>query len=138
MTHTIKLILSRPFAPLLSGLNGYLGIVSPTAVEEMGLAEFARKPVGTGPFMVQEWVEQDHVTLVKNPDYNWGSSFFEHAGAAYLDEMIYKIIPDDAVRTGTLISGESQYIDEVDPLQLADLQENPEIAVIQQGQPGSG
>ena len=41
----------------LSGLNGYLGIVSPTAVEEMGLAEFARKPVGTGPFMVQEWVE---------------------------------------------------------------------------------
>jgi peptide/nickel transport system substrate-binding protein len=136
--HTIKLILSRPFAPLLSGLNGYLGIVSPTAVEEMGLAEFGRKPVGTGPFMVQEWVEQDHVTLVKNPDYNWGSSFFEHAGAAYLDEMIYKIIPDPAVRTGTLISGESQYIDEVDALQLADLQENPEITIVQQGMPGSG
>ena len=68
----------------------------------MGLAEFGRKPVGTGPFMVQEWVDQDHVTLVKNPDYNWGSSFFKHSGAAYLDEMIYKIIPDDAVRTGTL------------------------------------
>jgi len=52
--------------------------------------------------------------------------------------MIYKIIPDEAVRTGTLISSESQYIDEVDALQLADLQENPEITVIQQGQPGSG
>ena len=52
--------------------------------------------------------------------------------------MIYKIIPDDAVRTGTLLSGESQYIDEVDPLQLADLQENPDIVVVQQGQPGSG
>ena len=136
--YTIKLILSRPFGPFLSGLNGYLGIVSPTAVKEMGLAEFGRKPVGTGPFMVQEWVEQDHVTLVKNPDYNWGSSFFEHSGAAYLDEMIYKFIPDDAVRTGTLLSGESQYIDGVDPLQLADLQENPDIVIIQQGQPGSG
>ena len=136
--HTIKLILSRPFAPFLSGLNGYLGIVSPTAVKEMGLAEFGRKPVGTGPFMVQEWVEQDHVTLVKNPDYNWGSSFFSNTGAAYLDEMIYKIIPDGAVRTGTLLSGESQYIDEIDPLQLADLQENPDIAIVQQGQPGSG
>jgi peptide/nickel transport system substrate-binding protein len=136
--HTIALVLSRPFAPFLSGLNGYLGIVSPTAVQEMGLAEFGRKPVGTGPFMVQEWVEHDHVTLVKNPDYNWGSSFFEHSGAAYLDEMIYKIIPDDAVRTGTLLSGESQYIDTADPLQLADLQENPEIVVIQQGQPGTG
>jgi peptide/nickel transport system substrate-binding protein len=135
---TIKLILSRPFGPFLSGLNGYLGIVSPTAVKDMGLAEFGRKPVGTGPFMVQEWVEQDHVTLVKNPDYNWGSSFFEHSGAAYLDEMIYKFIPDDAVRTGTLLSGESQYIDGVDPLQLADLQENPDIVIIQQGQPGNG
>jgi peptide/nickel transport system substrate-binding protein len=135
---TINLVLSRPFGPFLSGLNGYLGIVSPTAVQEMGLAEFGRKPVGTGPFMVQEWVEQDHVTLVKNPDYNWGSSFFEHSGAAYLDEMIYKFIPDDAVRTGTLLSGESQYIDGVDPLQLADLQENPDIVIIQQGQPGTG
>src|SRR5215216_5935052 len=136
--YTINLVLSRPFGPFLSGLNGYLGIVSPTAVQEMGLAEFGRKPVGTGPFMIQEWVEQDHVTLVKNPDYNWGSSFFEHAGAAYLDEMIYKFIPDDAVRTGTLVSGESQYIDGVDPLQLADLQENPDIVIIQQVQPGTG
>lgn len=136
--YTIKLILSRPFAPFLTGLNGYLGIVSPTAVQEMGLAEFGRKPVGTGPFIVQEWVEHDHVTLTKNPDYNWGSSFFENTGAALLDEMVYKIIPDGAVRTGTLLSGESQYIDEIDPLQLADLQENPDVAIIQQGQPGSG
>jgi peptide/nickel transport system substrate-binding protein len=136
--YTIKLVLSRPFAPFLTGLNGYLGIVSPTAVQEMGLAEFGRKPVGTGPFVVQEWVEHDHVTLAKNPDYNWGSSFFENSGAAHLDEMIYKIIPDSAVRTGTLLSGESQYIDEIDPLQLADLQENPEVAIIQQAQPGSG
>jgi peptide/nickel transport system substrate-binding protein len=136
--YTIKLVLSRPFAPFLSGLNGYLGIVSPTAVQEMGLADFGRKPVGSGPFVIQEWVEHDHVTLTRNPDYNWGSSFFQHTGAAYLDEIVYKIIPDPSVRTGTLVSGESQYIDEIDPLQLADLQENPDIAIVQQGQPGSG
>ncbi|HEX5164899.1 MAG TPA: ABC transporter substrate-binding protein [Thermomicrobiales bacterium] len=136
--YTIKLILSRPFGGFLTGLNGYLGIVSPTAVEKMGLADFGRKPVGTGPFMIQEWVDADHVTLVKNPDYNWGSSFFKHSGAAYLDQIIYKIIPDNAVRTGTLLSGESQYVDNVDALQLADLQENPDLAIIQQGQPGSG
>ena len=136
--YTIKLVLSRPFAPFLTGLNGYLGIVSPTAVEKMGLAEFGRAPVGTGPFKFQEWVDKDHVTLVKNPDYNWGSSFFKNQGAAYLDEMVYKIIPDGAVRTGTLVSGESQYIDEIDPLQLADLQENSDVTIVQQGQPGSG
>jgi peptide/nickel transport system substrate-binding protein len=136
--HTIKMIMSRPFAPFLSGLNGYLGIVSPTAVRSMGLAEFARAPVGTGPFKFGEWVEADHITVVKNPDYNWGSANFQHAGAPYVDEIVYKVIPDAAVRTGTVISGETQYIEDRDPLQAEDLDSNSEIEVIAKPQPGSG
>jgi peptide/nickel transport system substrate-binding protein len=136
--HTIKMVLKQPFSPFLTGLNGYLGIVSPTAVQKMGLAEFARAPVGTGPYKFKEWVEADHATIERNPDYNWGSSFFKHPGAAYFDEIIYKIIPDPAVRTGTLTSSETQYIDEIDPLQLEDLQSNSDLTVIKQGQPGSG
>jgi peptide/nickel transport system substrate-binding protein len=136
--YTIKMVMSRPFSPFLTGLNGYLGIVSPTAVQEMGLAEFARHPVGTGPFVFQEWVEADHVTLVKNPDYAWGSSFFQHPEAAYLDEIVYKFIPDPAVRTGTLLSGETQYIEGRDPLQEQDLVDNDDIEMIRQAQPGSG
>ncbi|HET8522104.1 MAG TPA: ABC transporter substrate-binding protein [Thermomicrobiales bacterium] len=136
--HTIKMVLSRPFAPFLSGLNGYLGIVSPTAVEKMGNAGFDRAPVGTGPYIFKEWVEADHCTISRNPDYNWGSSFFKHQGAAYFDEIVYKIIPDNAVRTGTISSDETQYIDAVDPLQLQDLQDNPDAEVVRQPQPGSG
>ncbi len=136
--NTIKMVLSQPFSPFLTGLNGYLGIVSPTAVQKMGLAEFARAPVGTGPYKFKEWVEADHATIERNPDYNWGSSFFKHPGAAYFDEIIFKIIPDPAVRTGTLTSGETQYIDTIDSLQYEDLTSNSDLAVINQGQPGSG
>ncbi|CAA9550744.1 MAG: ABC transporter, substrate-binding protein (cluster 5, nickel/peptides/opines) [uncultured Thermomicrobiales bacterium] len=136
--HTIKMVLSRPFSPFLTGLNGYLGIVSPTAVRTMGLAEFARAPVGTGPFRFKEWVEADHVTIERNPDYNWGSSVFGHQGPAYFDEIIYKVIPDAAVRTGTLLSGETQYIDELDPLQSEDVSGDEALEIIRQGQPGSG
>jgi len=136
--NTIKMVLKQPFSPFLTGLNGYLGIVSPTAVQKMGQTEFARAPVGTGPYKFKEWVEADHVTIERNPDYNWGSSFFKHPGAAYFDEIIYKIIPDPAVRTGTLTSGETQYIDTIDPLQFEDLQSNSDLKVINQGQPGSG
>lgn len=136
--HTIKMILSRPFSPFLTGLNGYLGIVSPTAVQTMGLAEFARAPVGTGPFRFKEWVEADHITIERNPDYNWGSSFFQHQDAAYFDEIEYKVIPEASVRTGTLLSGETQYIDEIDPLQREDLESNSDIEIIRQPQPGSG
>src|SRR5262249_23748984 len=136
--YTIKVVMKQPYAPLLTNLNGYLGIVSPTAMQKMGLAEFARHPVGTGPFVFKEWVPKDHVTLVKNPDYNWGSSFFKHTGPAYLDQVTYKINPGPSVRTGTLKAGETQIIDEVDPLEFDTLSKDPKFGIIAKGQPGSG
>ena len=92
--------------------QSYCSPNSPTAVQKYG-ADFAHNIVGTGPFKVKEWVENDHVTLVKNPDYNWAPSFFGHQGAAYLDEIVFKFITDDATRTGTLQSGETDGIDSV-------------------------
>lgn len=136
--HTIKVVLKTPFAPFLSGLNGYLGIVSPTAVRSMGLDGFARAPVGTGPYIFGEWVEADHITLTRNPDYAWGSSAFANPGAPYFDEIEFKIIADASVRTGTVTTGETQYIDAIDPLQYEDLSSNGDVVVIKQQQPGSG
>ncbi|HEV7663734.1 MAG TPA: ABC transporter substrate-binding protein [Chloroflexota bacterium] len=136
--YTIKVVMKQPYAPLLTNLNGYLGIVSPTAVQKMGLADFARHPVGSGPFMFKEWVAKDHISLVKNPDYNWGSSYFKHAGPAYLDGVTYKIIPEPSVRTGTLKTGETHIIDEVDPLEFATLSKDAKFGIITKGQPGSG
>ncbi|GAC1353776.1 MAG: ABC transporter substrate-binding protein [Herpetosiphon sp.] len=135
---TAKVVMKQGYAPLLSNLNGYLGICSPTAVKKAGPADFARHPVGSGPFIFKEWVPKDHITLVKNPDYAWGSPMFKHTGPAYLDQVVYKIIPEDAVRTGTLKSGETQYIDQIDALELQALKADPKFRVIQKGQPGSG
>ena len=135
--YTVKVVMKQGFAPLLANLNGYLGIVSPTAVKK-DPAGFARAPVGTGPFMFKEWVPKDHVTLVKNPDYNGGSSFFKHTGPAYLDEIVFKIIPEASVRTGALKSGEIQYTDDMDPLEYEAMKSDSNFAVIEKGQPGSG
>jgi peptide/nickel transport system substrate-binding protein len=136
--YTVRIQMKEGYAPLLTNLNGYLGIVSPTAVKKMGLADFARRPVGTGPFMFKEWVAKDHITLVRNPDYNWGSSYFKHKGPALLDQIIFKIIPEESVRTGTLRSGETQYIDDLNTLEYAALKRSARLVVIEKGQPGSG
>ncbi len=136
--HTVRIIMKDGYAPLLTNLNGYLGIVSPTAVKTMGAAAFARHPVGTGPFMFKEWVPKDHITLVRNPEYAWASPFFKHRGPAYLDQIVFKIIPEASVRTGTLRSGETQYVDDIDPLQYEALKRDSRIVVIEKGQPGSG
>ena len=68
---TVRVRLKQPYAPFLRmvGLSP-LAPLSPTAVQKMG-QDFSRKPVGTGPFMVKEWVPKSHVTLVRNPDYAW-------------------------------------------------------------------
>ena len=136
--HTVKVVLKTAFAPFLSGLNGYLGIVSPTAVRTMGLEAFARAPVGTGPFIFQEWIEADHITVTKNPNYTWGSSAFANTGAAYFDSIEFRVIDDISVRTGTVTTDETQYIDSIDGLQLPDLEANSDVTVIKQAQPGAG
>ncbi|MHB8643875.1 MAG: ABC transporter substrate-binding protein [Gaiellaceae bacterium] len=56
-------------------------------------------PIGTGPYKVQEYVANSHVTLVRNP-YYWGTK-------PYYDKIIFNFIPDPqtmflAVRSGQL------------------------------------
>ena len=55
-------------------------------------------PVGTGPFVFQEWVPNDHFTATANPNY-W------RTGMPYLHSITYKPIPDEEARAEALKSG---------------------------------
>jgi peptide/nickel transport system substrate-binding protein len=57
--------------------------------------------VGTGPFMFQEWVINEAVTLVRNDNY-W-------AGAPYLDTYIFKPVPDASALVAQLRTGEVDF-----------------------------
>jgi peptide/nickel transport system substrate-binding protein len=48
--------------------------ISPAAYLEQtggGGTELVEKPIGTGPYVLKEWVKGDHITLEANPNY-WG------------------------------------------------------------------
>ena len=60
---------------------------------------YNRKPVGTGPFQVQEWASADHITLVRNPNYR-------EQGKPYLDSIIVKFVPSVDVGLNLLKSGQ--------------------------------
>ena len=123
---TIRAEFSSPFAPFLDSVSqSYCSPVSPTAVQKYGV-DFGHNLVGTGPFKLKEWVENDHVTLEKNPDYNWAPSIFGHQGPAYLDEIVFPMIIDDSVRTGTLQSGESDGIDSVAAKDVSQFSDDPD------------
>ena len=54
--------------------------------------------------MFQEWASKSHVTVKRNPDYNWGSTLFKHQGRGYPDRSR----PSDrgrATRMATLETG---------------------------------
>jgi peptide/nickel transport system substrate-binding protein len=117
--YTVKVHFEEPFAAFLSSLSDpFLGIVSPAAVEEWGDEDFGQHPVGTGPFVFQEAVAGSHRTYVKNPDYNWAPSFFNHQGPSYLDEITVRYIDEGATRLVALEKGEIHLMDRVPELEV--------------------
>jgi peptide/nickel transport system substrate-binding protein len=104
---TVVIELDRPYGPLLFTLSSYgnAGILpehvfAGTNVLENPASRTA--PVGTGPFMLSEFVRGDHVTLKRNPTY-W------QEGKPYLDQIIFKVIPNEASRVLALKAGEVDF-----------------------------
>lgn len=88
---TLVIMLSQPLASLLAYLADFQGMMaSPAAVKRAG-RDFTRRPVGTGPFKLVEWVQDDHITLERNAEY-WDKN------RPSLDRVVFQIIPDSTVR----------------------------------------
>ncbi|MHB8624811.1 MAG: ABC transporter substrate-binding protein [Aggregatilineales bacterium] len=128
-----------PYAPFLDSVsNPYLGIVSPDAVKAAGKDWGVSKLVGTGPFMLQSYIPDSEVDLVRNPDYNWAPAFAKNKGPAQLEKLTYKIIDEPATRLAALQSGEVQAIEDVPEQNVPDLKQDPTYTVVEVSQPGSG
>jgi peptide/nickel transport system substrate-binding protein len=129
---TIQMIFPAPFPNLLYNLsNSFSGITSQAAYEKYGKDYGTKYAVGTGPFMLKEWVPNDHLLLVKNPDYDWSPEWTGHKGPANVDEVLYRIIPEDATRVVELQSGNVQLMVDPPPArELAQFQDNPDYQVV--------
>jgi peptide/nickel transport system substrate-binding protein len=115
---TVKVTLSRPSARFLSDLSyGWAAIVPEGAGDDL-----ARKPIGTGPFRFVEWVPDSHIKLVKNARY-----FVP--GRPYLDEVLFKVIPDETARVTALRAGEIDLTERVPPQMVEDLRANRSLRV---------
>lgn len=67
--HTFEIVLEKPIYAFLFKLAQFqLSIVPREAVEKYG-DEFARHPVGTGPFVLEEWIDKKNMTVVKSPSF---------------------------------------------------------------------
>ncbi len=83
-----KITLEKPYAPFLHNLAIPPASIYPAAACAAAGDKWRNQPVGTGPFKLSEYVADDHITLVKNPDYY-------EKGLPYLDQVFIRIVPDD-------------------------------------------
>lgn len=111
---TVEVRMKRPWATFPAVLTGRLGLVpSPTMQAE---------PIGTGPFVVQEWLPGATVLLARSPTY-WRSN----EGLPHLDELELRAVPDERDRVALLGRGSIDAAQLVEPAgvdALADLDDD--------------
>src|SRR5262245_55700108 len=105
-----------------STFTGNMYVLSPTQLAKLG-DDFGSKPVCVGPFVFDHRVAGDHITAIKSP-------YYYDKGNVFLDKIVWKIIPDAAAALAALQAGDIQ-VTGVDPEQLAAVEQNPSLRVIQ-------
>lgn len=102
---TVQMILEYPYAPLLSILASQEGsILSPKVLAE-DPDSLRDKPVGTGPFVFENWKSGQEISLTRNEDY-WGDK-------PNIDRVVFKVVPEDATRLAMIETGEAHINDQV-------------------------
>jgi ABC-type transport system substrate-binding protein len=95
----VTVTMKSPWVPFDYYLTGGIGGQFAFIAEPTWLASGSQTdPVGTGPFVFQSWVPNDHFTATKNPHY-W------RPGLPYLDTITYKPITDPDQMLSSLTSG---------------------------------
>ena len=134
-TVVFKLERPHPFA-LKEILQSYhLFMHPPEVIEQYGDANDWRNLVGTGPFMLTDYVEGSSVTFTKNPNYYGFDEKYPENRLPYVDELAALIMKEPSTRLAALRSGKLDYlgnaantdiksIDQVESLART----NPEIA----------
>ena len=81
-------------------------------------------PLGTGPFLVSEWVRGDRIVLTKNKDYHV-------KGLPHLDKVTFRFIPDPNSALAALKAGDIDVAAfGMGPENVPDLKKDPRLQVI--------
>lgn len=97
-------------------------LLPPDYMAEVGEEEFARNPVGSGPYRLTEFTESDRYVFEAWDDY-WG-------GRPEVDRVIYQVIPEQSAQVAALLAGQVDLIPSVPAPDRANLEAADGITVI--------
>jgi peptide/nickel transport system substrate-binding protein len=111
----VRMHLKQPDAALHENMVTYFYVSPKNYIERVGNDEFARRPIGTGPFRFVERKPREFTRL---------HAFAEHWGRVpKVEEVILKVVPDDQTRMAQIQTGEADIVTSV-PLVFASRMQN--------------
>ncbi|MEP3665101.1 MAG: ABC transporter substrate-binding protein, partial [Roseibium sp.] len=117
--YTVKFVLNRPEAPMIANLAmDFASVLSAEYAAQLEAAgtkeQLNQEPVGTGPFSFVGYQKDAVIRYKAHPDY-WN-------GQQKIDNLIFAITPDAAVRLQKLKAGECHVMPYPAPADVADIQ----------------
>lgn len=104
---TVEMTLKAPFAPFLNQLTYEWFIVPEEVVRSEGADNYNQTAVGSGPYKIVEWVQDQYVAMEAFDDY--------FLGAPNVKAITMRAIQEDATRIAALQRGEVDLITNVPP-----------------------
>jgi peptide/nickel transport system substrate-binding protein len=93
--HTVILVLDKPDASLPFRLGENTAVI----LHPNSAANTATKPIGTGPFVLENWAKGSAVTLARSPN-------FRDAAKVRLKKVTFRFINDPAAQVAALLAGD--------------------------------
>jgi len=90
---------------------------------DISKSDYARKPLGTGPFVFTEFKAGDSITAERNVNYR-------KKGQPYLDKIIFRSVPSREVAVAQLKAGEVQGMWNLLEAQTPDLEKDANIKLV--------
>ncbi|WP_273702413.1 ABC transporter substrate-binding protein [Tepidanaerobacter syntrophicus] len=120
--YTVKIVLKKEDPIFLYRFcEAYCYVISEKAVKEMGLEDFAKHPIGTGPFEFDKGIGGEKTEIVKNDKY-WGEK-------AKLDRIIFNIISEPSILFNAFESGEIDFTSLSDSNKIVEYKNKPNFIV---------
>ena len=121
---TLHIDTGEPNAMLFFDLAHHGNWVMPRSLIEAG-HDFNVNPVGSGPFIFENWEPGNEITFVRNPNY------FDAERTAHVPYVTWRLIPEGASRTIALETGEIDLIVETPFPDVQRMRDNPNITVFE-------
>jgi peptide/nickel transport system substrate-binding protein len=97
--YTIRVHTNKPWPTFLTVMTfAQAAMYPPKAYKDKQPADISRQPIGTGPYKFVRWAKDEEIVLEANDGW-W-------RGAPKIKTVLFRPIPDDAVRVAALQNGE--------------------------------